>query len=103
VRIYSEMNRREHWGARHRRFLGHKFAVGAGLLRSQVPKCKPRKVRMVRVGKRKLDRDNLAGGFKAVLDEVSGWMGWDDGDESVAIEYEQELDDHFCARVEITI
>lgn len=90
VRVVSEANSREHWAARHRRHKAQRFAVLAVLgPRSRRPPL-PCVVTLTRKGPRKLDTDNLAGGFKAVRDAVAEWLGVDDSpDAPVEWRYEQ--------------
>ncbi len=77
--VVSEANRRDHHMARHRRAKGQAAAVALAL--APCPRVPlPVRVALVRVGGRPLDPDNLAGGFKAVQDEVARWLGVDDGD-----------------------
>jgi hypothetical protein len=40
----------------------------------------PTRVRLIRVGSRRLDSDNLQSAFKAIRDAVASWLGVDDGD-----------------------
>lgn len=48
------------------------------------------RVTSVRRGGRRMDGDNLAGGYKACRDAVACWLGCDDGDDDRAVwEYKQ--------------
>ena len=92
VRIESEANRRDHWAVRHRRFAKqrsvvalHLLALG-GLTRPRPPLV----VTLTRIGPRRLDVDNLAGGFKAVIDQVAAWLGVDDGDPRMVWQFAQK-------------
>ncbi len=40
----------------------------------------PTRVRLVRIGSRRLDSDNLQSAFKSIRDAVASWLGVDDGD-----------------------
>lgn len=95
VRIESEMNRREHWAARRRRFADQERAVSYSW-----PKPRYRDygaadgnakvlVTLTRIAPRPLDQDNLVGGFKAVVDEIARVIGIDDGDKRMTYRYEQ--------------
>ena len=95
VRTVSEANEREHWRRRHNRkkeqqedtHKAWKKAKGdRPLFLSLLPSCH---VRLVRVGPRRLDTDNLAGSFKHVQDAIAIELGVDDGDSWVKWEYEQ--------------
>ena len=58
-------------------------AALAGILpdRWSLPLESPVKVRLVRVGGRRMDaHDNLPAAFKAVVDAIADWLGVDDGD-----------------------
>lgn len=110
LRIASTANLREHWAARRRRLCEQQFAVGlvlAGIDKGTRQKLRaaPRvNLRLVRLGGRKLDRDNLAGGFKAVLDAVCKWLGVDDGDEDrLGIEWAQEPGGGYGVRIEFSL
>jgi hypothetical protein len=91
IRIESEMNKREHWSVRRRRFAEHKACVAYAW-----PKPRRRdygealRVTLTRIGPRRLDSDNLASGFKGVRDEIARIVGIDDGDERVTWVYRQE-------------
>lgn len=40
----------------------------------------PTRIRLIRVGSKRLDSDNLQSAFKAIRDAVASWLGVDDGD-----------------------
>jgi hypothetical protein len=87
------MNRRDHWTVRRSRFDRQAAAVFACWPRkngSVVVPMMPCVVTLTRIGPRELDSDNLAGGFKAVRDQVAICLGVDDGDERVRWVYRQE-------------
>ena len=97
LRIQSEMNTRSHWTARRKRFNCQACLTQVALSQvSTADRLALRdadrvNLRLVRVGGRRLDRDNLAGGCKAVLDAVCIWLDIDDGDEKrLGIEWSQE-------------
>lgn len=96
IRIESEMNKREHWRARKKRFSTQRFFV-----RLQFAGCPkdprwgfldepPYIVTLTRIGPRTLDDDNLAGGFKAVRDEIAAILHIDDGDPRITWLYAQQ-------------
>jgi hypothetical protein len=57
------------------------------------PFTAPLEITLVRVGKRDLDDDNLAGAFKAVRDGVADWLGINDGSKKLVWKYEQTRGD----------
>lgn len=87
LHIVSEMNVREHWAVRMKRKSGHrktamfnclgKLDLYRQLIHSGA-NCVT--VTLHRIGKRIMDDDNLASGFKAVRDGVADALGVDDGD-----------------------
>lgn len=93
VRVVSEANEREHWRTRHNRKKAQQEelrkwwqAANAYVLSSVSLPCT---VRLLRIGPKRLDSDNLAGSFKHVQDAIAREIGVDDGDERVKWEYEQ--------------
>lgn len=96
IRAVSTLNMREHWGAKARRAKAHRRATLA------VPTMPvPCTVTLVRLGKRRLDGDNLQGALKAVRDGVADRLGVDDADPRVRWEYGQEIAKGYAVRVEI--
>lgn len=96
LRIVSTLNMREHWTRRHKRAQAHRRAAIA------VPKASlPCTVKLIRIGLRKLDGDNLQGGLKALRDGIADRLGVDDADPRVTWEYAQERGE-YAVRVEIT-
>jgi hypothetical protein len=91
--IKSEMNQRDHWAVRKRRFDSQAAALNRAVallgLRPDLPPG-PVAVTLTRISGRRMDDDNLAGGFKAVRDAVARWLQVDDGDPRVAWLYQQE-------------
>lgn len=108
LRTGTGLNAREHWAARSRRVRSERDLV-AFHLRYYAGACPPLvraasavRVRLVRLGGRRCDGDNLAGGLKAVRDEVARWLGKDDGDPSVSWSYSAEPGGPWGVRVEVT-
>lgn len=89
VRIQSTANLREHWSARARRNKLHRETARLSLQKCKKPEAEKLRVTLTRVGARKLDPDNLAGGFKALQDGVADWLGIDDGSDRIEWKYEQ--------------
>ena len=88
LKVLSEMNLRDHWRVRHARFKVQRMMVW-GFLSVSPPVAIPCTVTLTRIGPRKLDSDNLAGGFKAVRDEVARWLKINDNHPDVVWAYQQ--------------
>ena len=100
LRIHSEANERCHWAVRRKRFQDQHMALLLAwrkatrgsqetVLRSLTP---PLRITLTRVGKRTLDSDNLAGGFKGLRDSMASILGLDDGDPLLEWVYRQRAD-----------
>lgn len=87
LRLKTGLNVREHWAKRARRVAAEKAAVRLALaplgrdVRCALYAAGKVRVRMVRLGGRKVDSDNLSGALKSVRDQLALWVGKDDGDE----------------------
>lgn len=85
LKIRSEANLREHWAVKRRRVKEQQDATHVALcslgrgVRKVLRDAPGLAVRFVRIGGRKMDSDNLTGGFKAVRDALAAWVGVDDG------------------------
>jgi hypothetical protein len=108
LRISSVANIREHWSARARRVSEHKLAVAAALSHvgreatATLRAAHRVNVRFVRLGGRKLDRDNLAAAHKACCDQVAKFLQRDDGDEErLGLEWAQEPGGAYGLRIEL--
>jgi hypothetical protein len=97
LQTISELNVREHWRVGHLRHKGQKFLVKTYLTNYNVPRMVPVIVTMVRIGKKKLDSDNLQGAFKYVRDAVADYFfpglaaGRADENEEMHWRYDQEI------------
>lgn len=102
LRTVSEANTREHWAPRAKRAKLQRTAA-ASICSEYYGKVKPPvRVTLVRIGKRKLDSDNLAGSFKHVQDGVADALRVDDGDDSKVLwRYRQEIGKDYAVRIEI--
>lgn len=89
VEVVSEANRRDHWRVRNKR-RKYQQAMVAFALAAARKYAGVVTVQLTRIGKRKLDDDNLVSAFKATRDQVAKWLGVDDGDDAVKYEYDQE-------------
>lgn len=83
IRITSNANLREHWAMRADRARNQRRAVAIEMHGTCPSSLRTYSgallVTLCRIGKRLLDDDNLAGGFKAVRDEIAAQLGRDDG------------------------
>lgn len=103
IRIESESNKREHWGARARRVKQHRQCAQWMLKRFDPPAGSVR-VYLVRVAPRRLDaHDNLRAGFKATVDGICDWLGTKDHDPRLTFEYGQRSGGVGTYSVELTI
>jgi len=92
IKVISEANQRSHWAERKRRFDGQKIELQyywRQALKGKKPAL-PCTIRLVRIGPKALDSDNLAGAFKAVRDQIAAEIGIDDGAAQIRFEYAQE-------------
>jgi hypothetical protein len=91
IKTVSEANQSEHWREKYRRKKAQQREMNAEWLRA----VKGRKVqlpctvRFLRIGPKRLDKDNLSGCFKHLQDEVARMLGVDDGGNLVTWEYDQ--------------
>ena len=93
IRTYSLPNMRWHW-ARKATYAKQQrqevfLAVRAAGIRSAPDGAFV--VRLVRIGKRRLDKDNLAASWKHIQDSVALAMGIDDGDPRIDWQYDQQI------------
>lgn len=89
IHVVSVMNMREHWAAKARRAKQQRTATHWACKQLEKPNL-PVTVTLIRIGKRLLDSDNLASGFKACRDGIADWLGIDDADPRVIWMYAQE-------------
>lgn len=104
VKIESEANLREHWRVRNKRKQDQQLAVIAGLKQFEpmLRSWPAWKVTLTRAGKRMLDDDNLAGGFKAVRDQIAKICDCDDGNrERWSWNYDQMTGKIYAVRIHI--
>lgn len=104
IRTISEANTREHWSKVARRAKGQRtYAKLEVLLRRSCLHgiAYPITITLTRIGKRRLDSDNLQRSFKAVRDGVADGIGIDDGDSRLVWLYGQEIGKEYGVRIEI--
>jgi len=112
VRTVSEANMSEHWRARYRRSQSQKAAVKAIFcardLDGEIEL--PCIVTLTRVGKRRMDTDNLASSLKYVRDAVAEMIitdrpglatGWHDGDPRITWKYEQRVGENYAVELDL--
>lgn len=94
LRLASEPNERLHHAAESARTKAQRAKTAATLHKLARSRgtylTGPLVVRLVRLGPRELDDDNLAASAKHVRDGVADWLGRDDGDGTVRWLYAQE-------------
>ncbi len=100
--VISELNVREHWRKGHLRHKGQKFLVANALKNENIPQMTPVNITMTRIGKKKLDSDNLQGAFKYVRDAIAEYFfpglaaGRADDNEDLTWRYAQEIGEPKC-------
>ena len=76
LKLMSEGNQREHWGAKARRTKLHRAMVFTALRAALWPAPPlPLVVTLTRIAPRSLDDDNASGSCKYVRDGVADWLG----------------------------
>lgn len=104
LRLVSVANAREHWAAKHRRTAEHR-RVARMALATRLAGLRAGRTSLVvtitRVGKRRLDTDNLASAGKAVRDGIADALGIDDGDDRVQWRYEQRIGASYAVEIRI--
>ncbi len=108
VKTVSETNMWEHWSVRRKRAkeqrtlaksVSESAAREAGF--SPTP---PMVVRLTRVGRRRLDSDNLQGSLKHIRDGIADWLQIDDSrDDLVRWDYAQTVSAHVGVNVVIEL
>lgn len=90
IKLVPGDNAREHWATRARRAKNHR-STAEMVLRSKFGRAPelPLVVIITRVGRGRLDTDNLAGSAKHIRDGIADWVGVDDGNEGYTWRYEQ--------------
>lgn len=93
IKTVSEINRHEHWRARHNRVKSQRREVSAEWKNAVKGRrvALPCKVFLTRIGAKELDSDNLTSALKAIRDEVASLLNVDDSPSSLAhFEYRQK-------------
>lgn len=100
LKIVSVANRREHWGARHRRAAKHRETAHTVMLQLKVVPM-PCRITLTRIGPQQLDDDNLAGAFKAARDGIADRLGVPDNDPRVSWRYAQQHGKGYSASITV--
>ena len=102
LKLESLANKREHWFAKATRAKTQRYWAERYCQSLASKVALPAAVTITRIGKRKLDSDNLAISAKHVRDGIADALGIDDGDESrVTWSYAQEIGKDYGVRVSI--
>ena len=108
IRLVNETNAREHWAVRAKRSKLQRAGTFTFINRARkyvVPELlnsPPWIITISRIGKRKMDSDNLAISAKHVRDGIADALEVNDGDESkVKWEYKQEMRKYYATKIEI--
>lgn len=106
VKTVSEANVKEHWATRAKRAASQRKTAYDVVVAEYGQNAAesitgPIVVKIVRVGKRRLDCDNLARSNKAIRDGIADALGVDDGDERMRYHYGQRVGKEYCVEVAI--
>jgi hypothetical protein len=103
IKTVSEANAREHWAIKAKRAKiqrkDAKAVVGGQLWKGRYKL--PLAISFVRIGKSKLDSDNLQGSFKAIRDGVADALGINDGSDLITWDYKQEKGKEYAVRIKV--
>lgn len=95
IKTVSEANMREHWAAKHKRHKQQRYDAfmlcRAAFGHSTFTGTQRVLIELTRLATRKLDRDNLYGSGKSVVDGICDWLGIDDGDKLFTLSYSQDF------------
>ena len=107
IRTVNRNNARLHWAALHRATRDERRAACL-LTRSVLDIAATARIErlgavitLTRIGKRKMDSDNLAGCLKGIRDGIAEAIGVDDGDDRLRWVYEQRTEWRYAVEVEV--
>ncbi len=100
LKLPSLMNTRMHWRAMAKLKKEQKAMVTLFMAGEKLPPL-PAVVTITRVGKRKLDSDNLAACAKYARDSIAALYGVDDGSDKYEWVYKQKIGQSYAVEVEI--
>lgn len=103
IKTVSLANTREHWAVKAKRAKGQRAVARLATLSALhgLKATVDLRISLTRLGKRKMDRDNMIGGLKHVIDGIADALGIDDGSDSLSWEYAQEVGKVYGVRVVI--
>jgi hypothetical protein len=97
LKLASLANERTHWSVKARRAKEQRRAAFWACKTVDAPVI----VTITRVGKRRLDSDNLAISAKHVRDGIADRLGMDDGDPRIEWRYEQRTGKEYAVEIQI--
>jgi len=110
IKTVSEANSRSCWQARMRRTKKARAAARV-ICASEINRSYPfpgrfnyeakRVITLTRIGKRRMDTDNLTGSMKAIRDGIADALEINDGDWRLEWSYAQEIGKRYSVKVEI--
>ena len=103
IRTYNTANCRWHWAKKAKYAKQHRQEAFIAA-RSAGVRAAPSGafvVRLVRIGKRRMDTDGLAISFKGIRDGIASAMGIDDGDPRIDWQYSQEIGKAYSVKITI--
>lgn len=101
LKLASLANERAHWSIKARRAKEQRKAACYATFPLKLAPP-PWIVTITRVGKRKLDSDNLAISAKHVRDGIADRLGMDDGDPRIEWRYQQRIGKDYAVEIEVT-
>jgi hypothetical protein len=102
IHTVSESNMRDHWAVKARRVKEQRARTFTELTEhfGNLPASPvAAEVRLLRVGARALDDDNLRSSLKAVRDGVAEYLGIDDGKRNIKFSYAQEVGKYYAVEI----
>jgi hypothetical protein len=111
IKTISEANARGHWSKRAKRARAQRKMAGmitsSELVRhlcdNPMDNMTLFRIKLTRIGKGRMDSDNLAGAMKAIRDGIAEAIGIDDGDPRMTWDYAQETGKAYSVLVEISL
>jgi hypothetical protein len=103
IRTYNTANCRWHWAQKAKyakQCRSHAFLAVRCAGISKPPEG-AFVVRLVRIGKKRMDTDGLAISFKGIRDGIAAAMGVDDGNLRITWQYEQEIGKQYAVKITI--
>jgi hypothetical protein len=106
VHTISEANNQQHWTIKKQRRDEQKLKVWAISQEEKALLSLPLHIKLTRIGKRKLDSDNLPVSMKYIRDAIADYLipfcppGHADGNENLSWEYDQKIDKKYSVIAE---